>query len=87
MSARLKVDENLPSEIAELMNRHGCDALTVADQGWRGMADDELWGRFQAEGRWLAKAVQPLNSIPDAYQYAQAEWQKILLQIEEKFRT
>jgi predicted nuclease of predicted toxin-antitoxin system len=50
------VDENLPSEIAELMNRHGCDALTVADQGWRGMADDELWGRVQTERRWFVTA-------------------------------
>lgn len=56
MSARLKVDENLPSEVAELMNRRGCDALTVADQGWRGMADDELWGRVQTEHRWLVTA-------------------------------
>jgi predicted nuclease of predicted toxin-antitoxin system len=52
----LKVDENLPNEIAELLNRHGCDALTVGDQGWKGMADDELWGRVQGEQRWLVTA-------------------------------
>jgi predicted nuclease of predicted toxin-antitoxin system len=52
----LKVDENLPNEIAELLNRHGYDALTVGDQGWQGMADDELWGRIQGEQRWLVTA-------------------------------
>ncbi len=56
MVVRLKVDENLPSEIAELLNGHGCDALMVSDQGWQGMVDDELWGRVQAEGRWLVTA-------------------------------
>jgi predicted nuclease of predicted toxin-antitoxin system len=56
VSARLKLDENLPSEIAGLMNRHGCDALTVGNQGWRGMTDDELWRRVQGERRWLVTA-------------------------------
>ena len=56
MAARLKVDENLPREIAELLNAHGCDAVTLLDQGWNGMADDDLWERIQAEGRWLVTA-------------------------------
>jgi hypothetical protein len=46
----VKVDENLPSQIAELLNGHGYGALTVADQGWQGFADDELGGRIQTEG-------------------------------------
>ena len=56
MVARLKVDENLPREIAELLNTHGYDAVTVLDQGWSGMADDDLWQRVQAEKRWLVTA-------------------------------
>jgi predicted nuclease of predicted toxin-antitoxin system len=54
--ARLKVDENLPDEIAELLSDHGHDAVTVADQGWEGLADNELWRRIQAEGRWIVTA-------------------------------
>ena len=54
--AGLKIDENLPREIAGLMNASGHDAVTVADQGWCGLADDELWRRTQAEGRWLVTA-------------------------------
>jgi predicted nuclease of predicted toxin-antitoxin system len=54
--ARLKVDENLPDEIAELLRGRGHDAVTVADQGWEGLADVELWRRIQAEDRWLVTA-------------------------------
>jgi predicted nuclease of predicted toxin-antitoxin system len=54
--ARLKVDENLPTEIAELLRAHGHNAATVLDQGWSGMADDDLWQHVQAEGRWLVTA-------------------------------
>jgi predicted nuclease of predicted toxin-antitoxin system len=58
--ARLKVDENLPDEIADLFVRHGYDAVTVADQGWRGMADDQLLQGIQEEGRWLVTADKRL---------------------------
>jgi hypothetical protein len=30
---RFKADENLLSEIPELLQRHGLDAMSVADQG------------------------------------------------------
>lgn len=60
MAVRLKVDENLPDEIAELFVRRGHDAVTVADQGWCGIADRELWQRIQGEGRWLVTADKEL---------------------------
>jgi predicted nuclease of predicted toxin-antitoxin system len=47
MAARLKIDENLPKEIAELLNAHGYDAVTVRNPGWTGSADDDLWQRIQ----------------------------------------
>jgi len=53
---RFKVDENLPDEIADLFGRYGHDAVTVADQGWRGMADRDLWQGIQDERRWLVTA-------------------------------
>jgi len=57
------VDENLPEQIAELFNAHGHDALTVGNQGWQGMADDELWRRIQGEGRWLITADKEFGDI------------------------
>ena len=63
MPARLKVDENLPREIAQLMQAHGHDAVTVLDQGWRGLPDDELWDRIQAERRWLVTADKEFANL------------------------
>jgi len=63
MTARLKVDEDLPREIAELLNTHGYDAVTVRDQGWTGSADDDLWQRIQKEGRWLVTADKGFADI------------------------
>jgi len=60
VAVKLKIDENLPDEIADLFARRGYDAVTVADQGWRGMADPELWQGIQDEGRWLVTADKEL---------------------------
>ena len=60
MAARLKVDENLPDEIADVVVRYGYDAVTAADQGWRGIADDQLLQRIQDEDRWLVTADKRL---------------------------
>ena len=56
MVVRLKVDENLPGEIADLLNALGHDAATVAQQGLQGTADHELWQHVQKERRWLVTA-------------------------------
>jgi predicted nuclease of predicted toxin-antitoxin system len=56
VGARVKVDEDLPRQLAELLNHLGHDALTVREQGWRGASDDDLWERVQAERRWLITA-------------------------------
>jgi predicted nuclease of predicted toxin-antitoxin system len=53
---RLKVDENLPDQLADVLTELGHDAVTVADQGWLGIADRDLWPGVQAEGRWLVTA-------------------------------
>lgn len=63
MPVRLKVDENLPSEIADLLNRDGHDAMTVVDQGWRGLSDGDLWRRIQAEGRWIVTADKDFGDL------------------------
>jgi len=42
--------------------------------------------KHEQEGRWLYPAVEPLNSIPAAYEYANAEWDKIIKSLEDYFR-
>ena len=56
MSARFKVDEALPRQIADLLTVHGHDAATVGGRGWQGMSDEILWPRVQNEWRWLMTA-------------------------------
>jgi predicted nuclease of predicted toxin-antitoxin system len=63
VAVRLKVDENLPDEIADVFIAHGHDALTVEDQGWRGFSDDALWQGIQAEGRWLVTADKDFGDL------------------------
>jgi predicted nuclease of predicted toxin-antitoxin system len=59
----LKVDENLPDQLADLLVELGHDAVTVTDQGWRGIADLDLWRGVQAERRWLVTADKEFGDI------------------------
>jgi predicted nuclease of predicted toxin-antitoxin system len=54
--ARVKIDEDLPRQVADLVAAQGYDAATVVGQGWQGVSDDELWPRAQDERRWLITA-------------------------------
>jgi predicted nuclease of predicted toxin-antitoxin system len=56
VKVRLKVDENLPRQIADMLRGRGHDASTVLEQGWQGAADDVLWAHVQEERRWLVTA-------------------------------
>jgi predicted nuclease of predicted toxin-antitoxin system len=52
----VKVDEDLPRQVADLFSGRGYDAVTVVMQGLQGLPDDELWPRVQQEKRWLVTA-------------------------------
>jgi predicted nuclease of predicted toxin-antitoxin system len=54
--AHVKIDEDLPRQIADLVAARGYDVATVMGQGWQGASDDELFPRVQNEGRWLITA-------------------------------
>jgi Domain of unknown function (DUF5615) len=61
MSIRVKVDEDLPRQVAELFAACGHDAVTVVMQGWQGLADKALWPRIQQKERWLVTAIKALQ--------------------------
>ena len=42
--------------------------------------------KHKAEGKWMYPAVPALNSIPEAYKYAHAEWETIVKSMEEQYR-
>ena len=50
---KLKIDENLPIEVAELLQQAGHDAMTVLDQHLGGEADPQIASVCQAEKRVL----------------------------------
>jgi predicted nuclease of predicted toxin-antitoxin system len=50
---KLKIDENLPGECAEILSKAGFDADTVADEHLTGTEDSELAVKSRTEGRVL----------------------------------
>ena len=53
---RIKLDEDLPLVVAQLLQRHGHDAVTVIQQGLGGCKDEPLWNAVQTERRLLMTA-------------------------------
>jgi hypothetical protein len=41
--------------------------------------------KHREEGRWFYPKVEPLNSIPEAYKWAESEWEHIVKSLEEQF--
>jgi predicted nuclease of predicted toxin-antitoxin system len=66
---RLKLDENLPTELTEAVLAAGHDAHTVHEEHLNGRADDDVWQAAQAENRTVVtldndfgrRAVQSLE--------------------------
>ena len=50
---KIKVDENLPQNLAEGLTALGHDVKSVYDENLSGCADDELWKAVQVEKRFL----------------------------------
>jgi predicted nuclease of predicted toxin-antitoxin system len=50
---KFKIDENLPRETCELLNRAGHDAISVGEQALSGVADVLIYRRCQEERRVL----------------------------------
>jgi predicted nuclease of predicted toxin-antitoxin system len=63
MSPQIKVDEDLPEDIARIFSAVGYIADTVRQQGWGGSEDEDLWERVQAERRWLVTADKGFGDV------------------------
>lgn len=48
-----KVDENLPTEVADLLRQVGYDAVTVLEEHLGGASDSDIVSVCQKEGRIL----------------------------------
>ena len=60
---QIKVDEDLPRQVAALLREKGYQADSVVDQGMSGWKDIELWRRIQAESRFLITADKGFADI------------------------
>ena len=63
MSPQIKVDEDLPEDVARIFSEAGSIADTVRQQGWGGSEDADLWDRVQAESRWLVTADKGFGDV------------------------
>ena len=50
---RIKLDENLPTELVDALGRLGHDTDTVPQEGMAGYADDRLWPAVSAASRFF----------------------------------
>jgi predicted nuclease of predicted toxin-antitoxin system len=50
---KVKLDENLPAFLCDILTALGYQADTVLDEGYGGADDDRIWAAAQEEGRLL----------------------------------
>ena len=73
---QIKVDEDLPKKVVEILKRNGYDAISVLDQGMGGWKDPALWQAVQFEARFLITADKGFGDIR---QYAPGTHHGVLL--------
>ena len=76
MPIGIKVDEDLPGEVADLLRGAGHDARTVVQEGLKGSSDDQLWSVVQREQRCLVTADK---GFADARVFATGEHRGVIL--------
>lgn len=59
----IKVDEDLPVAVANLLRSKGYAASTVVEQGMGGWKDPQLWQAVQAHGQFLITADKGFGDI------------------------
>ena len=60
---QIKVDEDLPRQVADLLREKGYQTHSVVEQGMSGWKDIELWRRIQNENRFLVTADKGFADI------------------------
>lgn len=65
MAVRVKVDEDLPAEIAKILRGAEHNVKTVFEQGLQGIPDARLWDTVQSEGCLLVTADKGFANLHD----------------------
>ena len=50
---KIKLDENLPASLVDILHHFGHDADTAPSEGLAGKDDDTVWDATQAAGRFF----------------------------------
>ena len=50
---KIKIDEDLPKAVAEIVRKQILDTITVVEERLSGTLDPDLWKIIQEEGRFL----------------------------------
>jgi predicted nuclease of predicted toxin-antitoxin system len=59
----VKLDEDLPNDLIELLAARNMDVTSVRLQGWTGRPDHQLFADIQPERRWLFTADKGFADI------------------------
>lgn len=60
---RIKVDEDLPRAVTQMLRDKGYEAASVTEQGMGGWKEPDLWRNVQAEHRFLVTADKGFADI------------------------
>lgn len=63
MELRIKVDEDLPVAVVDMLREAGYEAYSVLEQGMSGWKDLEIWQAVQVEGQFLITADKGFADI------------------------
>jgi predicted nuclease of predicted toxin-antitoxin system len=63
MAFRIKVDEDLPIAIGQMLNAKGYEAVRIVEQGMGGWKDPDVWRAVQQEGRFLMTADKGFGDV------------------------
>ncbi len=63
MTLGVKVDEDLPRAVAQMLRDAGYDVVSVIEQGMGGWKDPELWKAVQSENRFFITADKGFADI------------------------
>ena len=63
MPFTIKLDEDLPLCLRDLLVSRGYDAVTIWEQQWAGLKDPLLWPRIAAEGRFFITADKEFGDV------------------------
>ncbi len=59
----IKVDEDLPQVVVQILRSHGYDSSTVIEQRMGGWKDPDIWEAVQAHGQFLITADKGFGDV------------------------